>query len=70
MTKIAKMEDNLSKIAGHKVELTIRGDRAFTISSDEMVLDLDAKVAAFFGKAAKISASHDEECGSFVYIEV
>ena len=70
MTKIAKMEDNLSKIAGHKVELTIRGDRAFTISSDEMVPDLADKVAAFFGGAAKISASHDEECGSFVYIEV
>ena len=70
MTKFTKMEANLSKIAGRKVELTIRGDRAFTISTEEMILDLDSRVAAFFGKAAKISASHDEECGSFVYIDV
>jgi len=70
MTKFIKMEATMSKIVGHDVSLTIRGDRAFTISTEEMVLDLADKVAAFFGGAAKISSSDDEECGSFVYIDV
>ena len=65
-----KMESLLSEIIGNEVEITFRGEKSFTVSTMEVTKDLGEKVAAYFGKLATVKTEHDEECGSFSYIEV
>ena len=69
-SKIIEKEAQISKIAGATVELTIRGERSFTFSLDEVNEKAAAKIAKFFEGQAAVSVTHDEECGSFVYVEV
>jgi len=64
------IEATLTEIIGRKVELTVRGDRSFTISTEEVFAGLGERVAAFFGDLAKITTEHDDECGSFAYVEI
>jgi len=69
--KIAAMETKMSKVAGAAVELTIRAERAFTFSFESINKEAATKLAKFFeGQGqAKVEVEHDEECGSFVYLE-
>lgn len=70
--QVAAMEAKMSKVAGAAVELTIRAERAFTFSfesvNEEAAAKL-AKLAKFFEGQAKVEVEHDEECGSFVYVD-
>lgn len=66
----ARLEANISKAIGISVELTIRGERKFTFSTDEVNRELPTKISAFFGKAATVTEDHDEECGTCAYVEI
>jgi hypothetical protein len=68
--RTAALEATIAKVAGVPVSLTIRGERDFTVSTDEVCLDLLARVGGFFGHHATATVDHDDECGSFVYITV
>lgn len=63
------LEDKISAIAGTPVELTIRGDHAFTFSVDVGQRGAAQKIAAFFAGEAVVEVVHDEEVGSFVYVD-
>lgn len=65
-----RMEAILSEIIGHEVEITIRGERSFTVSTVKVAKDLGEKVSEYFGKLATVKTEHDEECGSFSYVDV
>ncbi|AKI28834.1 hypothetical protein PM404_gp45 [Stenotrophomonas phage vB_SmaS-DLP_1] len=67
--EIAAMETKMSKVAGAAVELTIRAERAFTFSFESVNEEAAAKLAKFFEGQAKVEVEHDEECGSFVYVD-
>lgn len=69
---LAALEETLSEVIGRKIEITVRSERKFTISTERVDLLLERKVMRFFGKDAKLcgETQHDDECGSFVYIEV
>lgn len=62
------LEQRFSGIVGRPVELTVRGEREFTFSTETVCDDLPARVAAFFGPLASVTAAHDPECGSFAYV--
>lgn len=64
------LEKVISGIAGQPVALTIRGLKSFTFSTDEVTADLGEKISGYFGKMATVTVDHDEECGSFAYVEV
>lgn len=66
----SNLEAIMSDIVGVEVELTVRGDRKFTFSTWDVMPTLGEKVAGYFGKLAKVTVEHDEECGSFAYVEV
>lgn len=59
----------LSAMAGVAVEITIRGARAFTISIEQRNERAADKLAAFFASGSVVSVEHDDECGSFVYVD-
>jgi len=66
---------NISKIlsdltGGVEVELTIRGDRSFTFSTEEKNEAAAEAIADYFRGSASVNVEHDDECGSFVYVEV
>ena len=66
-----KIESNLSKIIGQKVEVTVRGARKFTISTEEVFAGLETACMAFFGNHIHdAQAEHDDETGSFFYFSV
>ncbi|AIW01654.1 hypothetical protein vB_Pae_PS9N_00003 [Pseudomonas phage vB_Pae_PS9N] len=68
--QVAAMETKMSKVAGVAVELTIRAERAFTFSFEEVNEAAADKLAKFFKEGgAKVEVEHDEECGSFVYVD-
>lgn len=67
--EIAAMEAKMSKVAGAAFELTIRAERAFTFSFESVNEEAAAKLAKFFEGQAKVEVEHDEECGSFVYVD-
>ena len=65
------LETQISELAGVAVELTVRGARSFTFSTNEITERLGDVLTKFFGKLATVSVEHDEECeGSFAYVEV
>lgn len=66
----AKLETTLSAVAGYPVEITIRGERAFTFSFDAIDPRAGQKLAAFMGATAKTSIATDAELEmTFVYVE-
>lgn len=79
MTKTAqaaRLEAIMSDVATHPVELTIRGARNFTFSTDDYKPEIEQKIAAYFGNAATVTGHHvdpaeDEDGmgGSFVYVD-
>ena len=75
MTTIAarkqKIENIISKVAGASVELTIRGDKEFTFSTEEVNHKAASRIEKYFaGQAASIVVDHDDECGTVVYVDV
>jgi len=73
MTRIARMtalQEILTSITGVDVEITIRGERDFTFSTEIADQDLEFHLAQYFGDAMKVSAPTqiDNECGTFVYM--
>lgn len=67
--RIASLEARLSNAIGTPVELTIRGERKFTFSTDNVNRELPGKVQAFFGTHATVTEDHDDECGTCAYVE-
>lgn len=65
-----KLQADLSKLAGVPIEITIRGDRAFTISFDKIDAAITAKLVSFFSSGAKVSVETDDELdATFVYLD-
>lgn len=64
------MEATLSKIVGSNVELTIRGSNKITISTEEINKNLGSAISNLFGSRVIESVCHDEEVGSFVYVDL
>lgn len=62
--------DRLSAIAGKPVEITVRGDRSFTISTEHEDHVAGARLADFFSGQAAVSVVHDAECGTFIYLDL
>lgn len=65
-----RLEAQMTALVGTPVELTIRGERSFTFSTEAVVANLGNVVAAYFGKLATVTADHDDEIGSFAFVEV
>lgn len=62
----------MSEAFGFPVEITIRGLHEFTISTDDVTPTLGDKVREFFATGSlpfDIRTEHDDECGSFAYID-
>lgn len=67
----ARLEDIMSKIAGYPVEITIRGERAFTFSFESVDTNAGDKLAAFMKDGgANVSVETDAELEmTFVYAD-
>jgi hypothetical protein len=66
MTTAAK----ISQLVGTEVEITVRGDTSFTFSTETVTANLGTDLAQFFGSLATVTVEHDDECGSFAYVEL
>lgn len=64
------LEGQISRLVGAEVCLTVRGERKFTFSTEERCDTLHTALTKFFGALATVRTEHDEECGSFAYVEV
>ena len=62
--------ESINKVAGREVEVTIRGERSFTFSFDNIDKYATRKICEFFNGQAKIEVQEDEECGTFIYCDV
>lgn len=65
----ANLEKQLSAHVGQTVEITVRDLRSFTFSTQLVDVAAAEKIAEFFHGQGKISIEHDQECGSFVYLD-
>lgn len=63
-----KMIAKMKEICGVAPELTIRGDKAFTFSFENVERVAGEKLAKFFADYV-VSVDHDEECGTCVYVD-
>jgi hypothetical protein len=68
--RTAAIESKVSAAIGIQVELTVRGGCCFTFSTDHVEPTLHEKIAAYFGPHATVKTEHDDECGSFAYVEI
>jgi len=65
----ATLQTEISKIVGCDVEITIRGDRKFTFSTDRVDQDLEFHLTSYFGNAMILDGeSAIDDCGTFVYM--
>jgi hypothetical protein len=67
--RMANLKKMLTERIGVPIEITIRGERKFTFSTDQVTPDLEARLAEFFGQTMTLTSEHDDEVGSFVYAE-
>jgi ribosomal protein L11 len=68
---LKNIEDKISAILELPVEVTIRGEREFTISTESVSLKLKTACQKYFGSLIKEShIEHDKECGSYFYFTV
>lgn len=65
----ARLEATMTEIVGQPVDLTVRGEKSFTFSTEAVDRNLGEVIAAYFGKLATVTVDHDDECGSFAYVE-
>jgi len=61
--------NELNQVAGREVGITIRGERSFTFSFEDIDKEATRKICEFFDGHAKIEVSEDEECGTFIYCD-
>jgi len=61
------LESQLSKIAGHQVEITIRGEREFTFSFDAIDLEAAQLLVEYVGQPATVETDAELEM-TCVYI--
>ena len=66
----ADLEAQVSMATRLPIEITLRGPRAFTFSTEQVAPDLEDRMQAFLGTAVKLETHHDDECGSFCYATV
>jgi hypothetical protein len=66
--KKAEMESKLSGIAGTQLEITIRGDKSFTLSFDGINKTASEKLINFFS-GYTVSRDEDEELGTCIYLD-
>jgi hypothetical protein len=65
----SNLEASLAEVVGVPVDVTIRGERNFTFSTDRVDQDLEFRLVKFFGPLMVLeSVSIDAECGTFVYM--
>ena len=62
--------EKITEVAGREIEMTIRGERSFTFSFDGKDEAATQKIINFFGDQAKLEVQNDEDCGTFIYVEV
>lgn len=67
--RLAILKEAISRQVGAPVDITIRGETAFTFSTETVMPDLEDRIRAFFGSALTLRTEHDNECGSFCYAE-
>lgn len=69
---IPGLEKKFSTVAGVPVEITHTGGQSFTFATEERNEKAAEKIRAFLiaGGATKINIEHDDECGSFVYVDL
>lgn len=61
------LEGKLSGVAGHRVEITVRGERSLTVSFESVDEYAGNKIAAYLGCGEVVT---DVECGmTAVYID-
>lgn len=62
--------EKIAKVAGRNVELTVRGERAFTLSYDGRDDAAAARLVGFFESVAACRADYDEDCDhTCVYVD-
>jgi hypothetical protein len=62
-SKIEKLEQAMSTVAGFEIELTIRGERAFTVSAEgEVNFDKLIKWLNQYNKPISIRSEYAEDC--------
>lgn len=60
----------LSKLAGQPVEVTIRSEKAFTFSLEVVDKKATKAITNFFKGQGKLTVEEDEECGTFIYLDL
>ena len=61
----------MEQVAGKAPELTVRGDRSFTLSYQTVERECADKIVEYFSTTtAKVTVEHDDECGTFIYLEI
>ncbi len=70
--RIFRLESDLSDLAGTPVRITIRGKLSFTWSTEDRNEVAAEKLAGFASKypGATVTVHHDDECGSYVYVDI
>ena len=69
MSRKENLEAALAQVVGAPVEITVRGERDFTFSTDRIDQDFEFHLVKFFGAAMTLqSVDIDDECGTFVYM--
>lgn len=65
------LETQLSNIAGLPVEITVRGPQSFTISYETINDAAKQALTQFFAvSTASLTTEEDDECGTFLYLEI
>ena len=65
----ANLESQISKVVGMPGEITIRGEKEFTFSTEKVSKRAAKKIENFFKSVAKsFQVEHDKECGTFCYL--
>lgn len=63
------MLESINKVAGCEIEITVRGPESFTFSTDHVNKEASKKLQDFFSEVATVKVEHDQECGSFLYVD-
>lgn len=64
----AKLEKELSLVAGRPVEITVRGDRAFTFAFNGICELAVVRIKRFL--RVPVEVEQDDEIGTFIYADV
>lgn len=65
-----RLEDHMTALVGAQVEITIRGEKSFTFSTENATANLGNIISDYFGSLATVETEHDAEIGSFAFVEV